>query len=148
MRRLVLILTFIALKAHAQTDEAAVRMAVGYLFTGMKASDSGLIRSAFSATPILQSVLRNKEGRTLVITEHLDSFLVSIARPHTEPYDEQITFDVVRVDGDLATVWAPYKFYLGQKFSHCGVDSFQLVKENGIWKILYLVDTRRKQNCE
>jgi hypothetical protein len=114
----------------------------------MKQNDTALIRSAFAANPIMQTVLRNKEGKVAIISEPLDSFLVSVSHPHTEVYDERITFDAIRIDGDLAMVWAPYKFYLGDKFSHCGVDSFQLVKENGIWKILYLVDTRRRQNCE
>jgi hypothetical protein len=83
-----------------------------------------------------------------VETEPLDSFLVAISKPHTEVYDERITFGAVKIDGELAMVWAPYKFYLGEKFSHCGVDSFQLVKINGEWKIQYLIDTRRRQGCE
>jgi len=74
--------------------------------------------------------------------------LVAIAKPHTEAYDERITFDLVKIDGELAMVWAPYKFYLGEKFSHCGVDAFQLVKINNNWKIQYLIDTRRRQGCD
>ncbi|HNA01067.1 MAG TPA: hypothetical protein PLN49_09415, partial [Ferruginibacter sp.] len=62
--------------------------------------------------------------------------------------DERITFDVVRVDGALAIAWTPYKFYFNGKFSHCGVNSFQLVRFNGEWKIQYLIDTRRKAGCE
>jgi len=74
--------------------------------------------------------------------------LVMIAKPHTEAYDERITFDLVKIDGELAMVWASYKFYLGEKFSHCGVDAFQLVKINNDWKIQYLIDTRRRQGCD
>ncbi|HEY0898874.1 MAG TPA: hypothetical protein VGD90_06050, partial [Sphingobacteriaceae bacterium] len=62
-------------------------------------------------------------------------------------WDEQITFDAIQVDAGLASVWTSYKFYLGKNFSHCGVNSFQLVKMNGNWKITYLIDTRRKENC-
>jgi hypothetical protein len=47
----------------------------------------------------------------------------------------------------MASVWAPYKFYLGDKFSHCGVDVFQLMKTGDGWKIIYIVDTRRKGDC-
>jgi len=28
------------------------------------------------------------------------------------------------------------------------VDSFQLIRVNGIWKILYIVDTRKKGACD
>lgn len=134
--------------ASAQSDESGVKNAVNHLFEGMKKADTAMIRSAFTTQPILQTVLKNKEGKTLVLSEPLDSFIVSIARPHTDVYDERISFDVLRLDGDLAIVWAPYKFYLGTVFSHCGADSFQLVKLNGEWKIQYLIDTRRKQNCD
>lgn len=147
MKMLFIILTFIGTTAFAQNDEDAVKQAVNKLFEGMKKSDPALIRSAFSSSPILQTVVKNKQAETTILSEPLDSFLVAIAKPHAEVYDERINFDVIKIDGDLSMVWAPYKFYIGEKFSHCGVDSFQLIKENGEWKIQYLVDTRRRQGC-
>ncbi len=59
-----------------------------------------------------------------------------------------VHFEVIRIDADLAVVWTPYKFFVGKKFSHCGVNSFQLIKLNGNWKIQYLIDTRRKEGCD
>ncbi|MFL5740756.1 MAG: nuclear transport factor 2 family protein [Flavisolibacter sp.] len=144
---LVLILTITAQQSLAQTKDAGVRQAINNLFQGMKSSDTALIRAAFSSSPILQTIVTNKEGKTVVENEPLDSFIHFISLPHTQTYDERIRFDVVKIDADLAMVWAPYSFYLGARFSHCGVDSFQLVKENGNWKIQYLVDTRRRQGC-
>jgi hypothetical protein len=148
MTGLLLILTIIHFNAFAQTDEAAIKQTINRMFDGMKKTDTNMIRAAFSSAPILQTVVKNKEGKTVVITEPLDSFLVAVGQPHTEVYDERISFDVIKIDGELALVWAPYKFYLGDKFSHCGVDSFHLIKQNGEWKIQYLVDTRRRQGCE
>src|SRR5215208_2763172 len=131
MKWLVIILTVISSKAFSQRDEAAIKAVINNMFDGMKKTDTALIRAAFSSSPVLQTVLKNKEGKTVIVTEPLDSFIVSISRPHTEVYDERISFDVIRIDGDLAIAWAPYKFYVGDKFSHCGTDSFQLVKING-----------------
>ncbi len=48
----------------------------------------------------------------------------------------------------MANVWAPYEFYLNNDFSHCGVNSFQLFFDGIQWKIIYLIDTRRKQGCK
>jgi hypothetical protein len=148
MKHIFLILTIISTTAFAQGDEAAVKQAVNQLFEGMKKSDTAMIRASFSSQPILQTIIKNKEGKASIETEPLDSFLVAVAKPHNEVYDERITFDVIKIDRELAMVWAPYKFYVGEKFSHCGVDSFQLVKINSEWKIQYLVDTRRRQGCE
>ena len=47
----------------------------------------------------------------------------------------------------MANAWAPYEFYINSEFSHCGINSFQLIKIEGNWKIIYIIDTRRKDNC-
>lgn len=148
MKHVFLILTIVSTTVLAQNDEAAVKQAVNRLFEGMKKSDTAMIRSAFTANSILQTVIKNKEGKVSIVSEPLDSFLLSISKPHTDIYDERIEFDAIKIDGELAMVWAPYKFYIGDKFSHCGVDAFQLVKVNNEWKIQYLIDTRRRQGCD
>ena len=53
----------------------------------------------------------------------------------------------VHIDGPLATVWVDYWFFAGPRFSHCGVDAFQLVKGAGRWRIFSIVDTRRTAGC-
>ena len=54
----------------------------------------------------------------------------------------------IKIDGNLASVWTPYEFYLDNNFSHCGVNSFQLFNNNGNWEIIYIVDTRKKLGCK
>lgn len=131
MKYILLILTVISFNTYAQNDEAAVKQTINDLFDGLKKSDTALMRFAFSNNALLQTISKNRDGNTVVRSEPLDSFLVAIARPHTEVYDERITFEVVKIDADLAIAWTPYKFYVGDKFSHCGVNSFQLVKYKG-----------------
>ncbi len=79
--------------------------------------------------------------------ENISDFAKQISTLPKGAADEKITFDIVKVDADLASVWTPYQFYFNNKFSHCGVNSFQLVRINGEWKIQYIIDTRRKDNC-
>jgi hypothetical protein len=52
-----------------------------------------------------------------------------------------------KIDGELATVWTPYVFYLRGQKDHCGVNAFTLVKLNGTWQIQGIIDTRRTENC-
>lgn len=148
MRCLLVILTFLTLNAGAQDETEAVKGTINRLFDGMRKGDSTLLLQAFAPNAILQSVGQNREGITVIRTDSVAAFARQIGTPHTEAYDEQIQFGAVHIDGNMASVWTPYKFYLGEKFSHCGVNSFQLVKLNGTWKIQYLVDTRRRQGCE
>ena len=89
----------------------------------------------------------NKNEKLSVRTEQLDDFIKFIGSPHKEKFDERIVFSKILIDGPLATVWTDYKFYIDEKFSHCGVNSFQLAKLDNRWQIVYLIDTRRKDNC-
>jgi ATP-dependent exoDNAse (exonuclease V) alpha subunit len=148
MRLLFLILTILSLKAGAQTEEEAVKKPIVALFDGMRKSDTTLLRSAFAPTSILQTIGRNKEGKTVIRTDDVNKFIEAVGKPQEQVLDERITFETIKIDGNLAIVWTPYQFYIGQTFSHCGVNSFQLVKLDGEWKIQYLIDTRRKEGCK
>ena len=150
MKCFLLFLTglFFYCSANAQTTEDSVKAAVNKLFEGMKNSDAVAIRTAFSDSAVLQTITRNKEGKTVVVNEQVASFAASVAGLPKGEADERIQYDVIRIDGPLAIVWTPYKFYFKGVFSHCGVNSFQLVRFNGEWKIQYLIDTRRKKGCD
>ncbi len=132
----------------AQTTEDSVKAVIKQLFEGMKNSDAKMIENAFADSAILQSVGTNKEGKIEIENERIDEFAKFISGLKKGAADEQIVFESIKIDGQLAMVWAPYKFYFDGKFSHCGVDSFQLVFINGQWKIQYLIDTRRKEPCK
>jgi hypothetical protein len=147
MKYLLLILTLFNLKSYAQTPEDAVKLPIQALFDGMRKSDTVLLASAFAPNAIMQTVIKTKDGSTTVRTEELKNFISFVGKPHTEVYDERISFDAIKIDGDLAVAWTPYKFYVSEKFSHCGINSFQLVRLNGVWKIQYIIDTRRKEGC-
>lgn len=143
---LLIVFCLYASKTSAQ-EEIAVKATITSLFDGMRNSDSTLIRKAFGAKSIMQTIATNKEGKAMVRTESVDGFIKSISAPHPEKYDERIVFTKVLIDGNLASVWTDYKFYIGDKFSHCGVNSFQLFKGEDGWKIIYIIDTRRKDKC-
>ena len=150
MKYLMLITALVgsSLVSKAQTAEDSVKLTVNRLFEGMKTSDGAMIRSAFSDSAILQSIGRDKAGKPTVENELVADFADFMNKQPKGAADERITYDVIKIDGQLAIVWAPYKFNFKGSFSHCGVDSFQLVKIGNEWKIQYLIDTRRRTGCE
>jgi len=152
MNKLKIVLTIMICLARVTTyaqskDEESIKKTINQLFDGMRKSDSTLIRTAFNPGAILQTIAKTKDGSTVVRLSELNSFIASIAKPHAEIYDERIVFTKILIDDNLASVWTDYKFYIGNTFSHCGVNSFQLVKIGDDWKIVYLIDTRRKEKC-
>jgi hypothetical protein len=152
MKRLSLIavLFFFALSgamAQAKTEEDAVKATINLLFDGMRSSDTSMIRRAFATNNTMETIVRTKDGKSVVRTENINSFIKSIGAPHSKTYDERIVFTKILIDDNLASVWTDYKFYVGDQFSHCGVNSFQLFKGEDGWKIIYIIDTRKKENC-
>lgn len=150
MKTILLLLTFCLafIPGRSQTAEDSVKAAVNRLFEGMKNADAEMIKSSFTDSAILQSVSVDKQGKTVIKTDPITEFAESVGKLNKGDADERISFDVVRIDANLAIAWTPYKFYYKGNFSHCGVNSFQLVRVNGAWKIQYIIDTRRRKGCE
>jgi len=124
-------------------NQQEIEKPVRTLFTAMKNADAELLKSVFSETAILQTI--TKDG---VKNEDINDFIASVSKMQKNDLDERITIEAIHTDGELASVFTPYSFYFKDKFSHCGANSFQLVKQNREWKIQYLIDTRRKDNCK
>jgi hypothetical protein len=129
----------------AQNSEIEnVKTTVNRMFDGMRKGDSAAVRAVLADKVIMQTVVSEDGAETRIATGDVNRFLKAVGTPHTDVWDERIEFGQVLVDGNLASVWTPYQFYLGSNLSHCGVNSFQLVKLPEGWKIIFLIDTRRK----
>ena len=133
--------------ADVTADTASARATVDKLFTGMRTGDSTAVRSVFTKTAALTSISKNAADSVVTHKGSVDGFVKAVGTPHKEQWDERIYDVKISVDGPMAVVWAPYKFYLGEKFSHCGVNVFNLIKTGAGWKINDITDTRRKDAC-
>lgn len=130
-------------------EELKVKNTVIQFFDAFHKQDSVAIREVVSDDITLQSIGKNKEGVTELKIENFDDFLKSIVSiPKDKKFEEKLLDFKIRIDGDMANAWTPYEFYFDGKFSHCGVNSFQMVRLEGVWKIIYLIDTRRKEDCK
>lgn len=132
-----------SLSASIQEEGREVRETIDALFDGMRDGDSDAVRAIFHEEARLQTALGPDDATNLRSTS-VDEFVEAVGQPRDEVWDER-TWDVeVRVDGSLASAWVPYAFYLGDEFSHCGVNAVQLVRHTDGWKIHQLTDTRRE----
>jgi hypothetical protein len=150
MRKILMLLfamIFCSNAVSAQSTEDSVKATIQQLFKAMKSSDVTLLKECFSDSAILQTIEQTKEGKTVIKNVFVENFVQQIAKIEQGSADERITFETIKIDGPLAIVWTPYQFYWKGQFSHCGVNSFQLVRINQHWEIQYLIDTRRKVNC-
>jgi len=141
-------LLVVSCSARAQTAQDSVRAAVNLLFTAMKNADSAQLMDAFDDNAVLQTIVVDSAGKVKAQNYPVTTFASAIGRLPKGAADEQVKIETLKIDGPLAAVWAPYHFYYNGTLLHCGVDSFQLIRVNGTWKILYIVDTRKKGACD
>lgn len=142
--------SIISLQLAAQeSEEIAVQKTIEAFFEGFHAQDSTKIKQTVANTIILQTIAKDKENSEFVKTENLGKFLKSIVSiPKTTKFQEKLLSFNIKVDGAMANAWTPYEFWVNDALSHCGVNSFQLFKQGADWKIIYLIDTRRKEGCQ
>ncbi|MFM6975523.1 MAG: nuclear transport factor 2 family protein [Sphingobacteriaceae bacterium] len=151
---ITLLLAGIHMLSQAQTSNRemeAIKKTVNTVFEGMKKCDSAMVRSVFAPGAILQTIRNAKDGNSGTVTgDRMEPWLKAIAQPKIaeQIWDERMTFDQILIDGNMAQVWGSYTFYLGSKISHCGTDNMTLVKYPEGWKIVYLIDTSRKEKCQ
>ena len=137
---LCVLLLFAAIAAHAATpEEQAVLAPVQAMFDGMAHRDAAAIR-----VPLLPggSLVLMRDGKPVRMS--FEDFATRVARPGTTKIEERIHDPIIRIDNDLAVVWAPFEFLSDGKVDHCGTDLFNLVRQDGQWLIADVADTGRK----
>jgi hypothetical protein len=127
---------------YSQNEE--VKQVVVTFFKGFHAKDSITMKSVCADKMFLQSISESSKGTQLKNDSAQDFFRSIATIPNTILFEEKLLDYSIQVDGAMAHVWTPYEFYVNNKLSHKGVNAFTLFKDNGLWKIVYLIDTRRK----
>ena len=120
-------------------DEQAVLVPINEMFDGMAKRDAAAIKAP--TLPGGMMVLM-RDGKPAQMT--FEAFAERVGKPGKAQIEERIHDPLVRIDNDLAMVWAPFDFLVDGKVDHCGTDLFNLVRTDGKWIIASVADTGRK----
>lgn len=123
----------------ATPEEEAVLAPVQAMFDGMAKRDAAAIQK-----PTLPGggMVLMRDGKATQMT--FAAFAERVGKPSATRIEERIHDPLVRIDRDLALVWAPFVFLSDGKVDHCGTDLFNLVRSDGAWLIASVADTGRK----
>ncbi len=151
MKHILLMVTLLfALTLNAQKSESEnVKTTIIAFFDAFHKQDTTALKAMAKGNIKMQSIAIDKDGKTVLSENDYFQFIQNIASiPKDRSFEEKLLDFSIQVDGNMANAWTPYEFWYQEKLSHCGVNSFQLVKEDDKWKIIYLVDTRRREGCK
>jgi ketosteroid isomerase-like protein len=142
---LVPLLVILPTACRAQDgDKAAVIAVVQRLFDALEARDSVAGMATFHPSATILVVA----GTPATVTQTTPAALVgSIARSTAGTFKERIFDTEVRIDGDVAQLWAYFTVHIGKVFNRCGIDAMTFVRVEGAWKISHASFTRRTQGC-
>lgn len=128
--------------------EQKVKSTITMFFDGMRKGDVILLKSTLGDSCQLSTILETENG-SKIEKGSIKKFVESLGKKDpTVIYDERILSYDIKIDGPMAIAWTPYKFYVNDQFSHCGVNVFTLAQREGEnWAIISISDTRRKEPC-
>ena len=128
-----------------EDDKTAVLATVQAFFDTMASRDVEGARRVLMPEGRFFSA-RDQDGQTAVRASAAEDYLKNLGG-RKQDNRERIWSPEVRVHGPIASVWTPYDFWVDGKFSHCGVDVFDLVKTAEGWKISALTYTVERTGC-
>ena len=130
--------------AHG-AEATAVLAPIAGLFAAFEAGDAAaMLRHVYPDGRVTASGTRG-DGAPNLRQQAWTEFAGRV-RPD-RAFTERISDAVIDIDGDIAMVWAPFVVSVGGKVSNCGVDHFDLVRENGTWKVMNLTFSSRTTGC-
>jgi putative lumazine-binding protein len=135
-----LLATSLAIPALAQSvEEQAVLAPIHAMFDGMSKRDAAAIKAPTLPGGVMVLM---RDGKPSQMT--FEAFAERVGKPGTTQIEERIHNPMVRIDNDLAVVWAPFDFLVDGKIDHCGTDLFNMVRVDGRWVIASVADTGTK----
>jgi ketosteroid isomerase-like protein len=131
--------------AAVGVDTKEVLTPVNALFAAFAAGDAAAVLRQVYPDGRVTSSGRRADGAANVRQQSWTQFVERI-RPD-RGFDERISEPKIAVDGDIAMIWAPFVVRSGGKVSNCGFDHFDLIRENGVWKVMNLTFSSRTTGC-
>lgn len=128
------------------SEEGQVMAPIVRLFDGLAKRDSAIILAAMRADGVATTVSEKPDGTRAIRRLSATDFAAGI-KPGPERFEERLTDPAIEIDGDIAMVWGHYVFLIDGKVHHCGVDHFDMVRENGSWKIAAITWSSRTEGC-
>ena len=115
-------------------SEKDAQQLIDTFFEGFHEGDTLKMKSVMAPDMVMQTAFTDKDGTNKITSAD-------------QKWDEKLLGYKTNIDGNLAHVWTPYEFRFNGQFSHCGANAFTLAKTDNGWKIIHIIDSRRKDDC-
>lgn len=135
-----------ATPAAAQDDSVSeITATVDRFFVGLNTNNADAMAAEMTEDGYTRIVLY-RGGQTRVLHRSFKDDIEGF-RSNTAKLNEVYWDPTIVVHRDIAIFWAPYSIDADGQRIHCGIDSFDLVRIDGKWKIASLMYTVEPNGC-
>lgn len=139
-------LSYSIISFSQSNDRAVILETVQKFFDSIEFRDKQLLESILVPNSLNISARELDDGEAQFNVMSYDEVVSALTRPGRNA-KERSWDETVLIQGNIAVVWTPYDFHVDGVFSHCGIDSFQLIKQDGQWLISNSSWTLETENC-
>lgn len=125
--------------------EAAVIASIDRVFAALEAGDAAALLKNVYPDGRVTAVGTRADGTRMMRSQSFGEYAERV-KPD-KPFRERITDPAIDIDEDIAMVWAPFTVVVDGKVSNCGTDHFDLIRENGAWKVMNITFSTRTTDC-
>lgn len=143
---LAVMLSYSIISFSQSDDRALILETVQKFFDSIEFRDKQLLESILVPNSLNISARELDDGEAQFNVMSYDEVVSALTRPGRNA-KERSWDETVLIQGNIAVVWTPYDFHVDGVFSHCGIDSFQLIKQDGQWLISNSSWTLETENC-
>jgi hypothetical protein len=126
-------------------EEEAVRHLAETFLGALSAADTASLSTLLAPDAMIYRVVEGEGGGTIGATTR-EAFLSGLGGDNRSLL-ERMWEPTVLIQGRVAMVWTPYDFHLNGQFSHCGIDVFNLLKDQGGWKVTSITYNVIREGC-
>ena len=119
---------------------------VNAVFAGIAARNPAAIGAELAAGGSATIVTEQRDGSRTIQRSSWPEMIARF-RPGPEKFEERLSDPAIESDGSIALVWGNYVFLVDGKVDHCGIDHFDLVREDNGWKIASVTFSERTTRC-
>jgi hypothetical protein len=131
-------------RTHA-AEERAVLSTIDAFFGAVNRKDRTAINSNILSEGLATSI--RLDGGPRMRSWHWPTYIEQVVFSAPEPFEERLFAPEIRIERDIAMVWARYELVAGGTFSHCGFNHFDMVRKGGRWLIYNLTWTNQTKGC-
>jgi hypothetical protein len=134
-----------SINVYAQDEKKEVLAVAQQFFTALEKGDTAIFRSLF-LDDARNYFVQERDTKVRAGSQSPKSFKADKDRVVRERFIKD-GVDVM-VHNRIAVVWGSYNLWINDKFSHCGVDAFTLLKTDAGWKISSLSFSMETEGCQ